>query len=419
MHKSTLFFIGLLSLVAGILGYNYFFQPLNGMFAQSVPVEPPSEQVVENVDPVSQALKDMSPEEKIAQLMLIPLEIDQNIADEIATESAVVPDAATESAETNDEIAVMDWLAAFKPAGVTLFGSNITKDTAQDTISQVRDALVQKPNMQNKPAVHPIIAVDHEGGVTQRFTGEGFTRLPSWKVQCSQEISEIERQWQISAVELEEVGINMVLAPVVDFAENHPILGTRICSSDPGQVVLYASAWYQTFFNAGIQPVFKHFPGIGKTTADLHTGFESVTVGSQEAAVYELLISNVENMEPQPPLAVMASHVGVTNQFAEIPCSLSEACLQELLSIAPDVLIVSDALEMEATKGENRSLIDVTRLAIRAGNHILVYGPGLDLETFDEIKADLGQLYVDSPTFRGSVDQAVNRVLKYKYSMVE
>src|SRR5690606_34890002 len=137
------------------------------------------------------------------------------------------------------------------------------------------------------------------------------------------------------------------------------------------------------------------------------------------AALYEALISSVGQMESQPTLAVMASHVGVANQFAEIPCSLSEACLQELKSLAPDVLVVSDALEMESTKGENRTLTDVTRLAIRAGNHVLVYVPGIEPESFEEIKSSLGQLYDESPTFRASVDQALTRVLTHKYSMME
>ncbi len=70
--------------------------------------------------------------------------------------------------------------------------------------------------------------VDHEGGSVQRLNGEGFTILPSWKRMCNQTAELRQSSLASSAAELAAVGIDVVLAPVVDVSHSNIVLRDRV-----------------------------------------------------------------------------------------------------------------------------------------------------------------------------------------------
>jgi len=410
MAKTTAALIFILFLLVVPLGYNYFFQPFAYLSEQSTEqIEPTPEPTP---DPVQTALENMTPEEKIAQLFLVPVVVKQEVMGG-ATQTTASSSSTTASsaaalsnllpASTLSEIPqeTLSWFSEFKPGGVTVFGSKLTKLTVQDFVNELQTTQESVPLM---------VATDHEGGTTQRLSGSGFTILPSWQAQCSQPLEEVERLWSASAKELKEAGIAVIFAPVVDVAQNHPALKTRVCSSDFDQVIEYGFAFYRNFQTAGVQPVLKHFPGIGQTKRDLHLAFDSVTVGINEALVYQSL---AENIAPNT-FAVMTSHAGVKNQFADVPCSLSKSCVQEIKNVAPNALIFTDALEMQSALQDTRDLPEAARLAVLAGNTHLVFGPSVTLEQLQEIHAALLAQYSDNPEFRATVDQAVTLGLEFK-----
>lgn len=75
-----------------------------------------------------------------------------------------------------DEIAAqVEQFAAWNIGGIVVFGSNISAEQAQVLTSELA----------KHPAWQPEILVDHEGGLVQRFSGTGFTRLPAWQVLCT------------------------------------------------------------------------------------------------------------------------------------------------------------------------------------------------------------------------------------------
>jgi beta-N-acetylhexosaminidase len=468
MPKTTAALIFILLLLTGLLGYNYFFKPFAKIEGQNQEKLIVSEQDLMNEQSgpyfgyasIKDLVASLEPAEKIAQLMLVPVELQFDVQPQLeqllqATPSAGVvtnsitsflpnptanpkanskansasnptansatnsttntatssPSAELRVISNNQTLSQEDeWeatvqaLAALKPGGVTIFGSQLGY---QETTQAILDLKQQIP-------LHPIFAVDHEGGSVQRLSGEGFTQLPSWREQCALEYDQAQELWQQSALELSQVGVSMILAPMVDFAKANAVLGSRICSGDTQTVLKYGLGFSDTFFAAGIQPVFKHFPGIGKTKLDLHTNFDTVQVGVEEAKLYQAIVDSPKKYTT----AVMVSHVGVKNQFADIPCSLSDACINELKSVEPKVLVLSDALEMKSATNEGRTLVKTIELAIRAGNHVLVFGPKVSIFELSDTTQQLVAIYDDSTIFRTAVDRAVTRVLEYKYSMM-
>lgn len=418
MPKTTAFFIFILLIVTTLLGYNYFFKPFvnpNDQVAQEV-VIPDELSMVQEPGPffgfatAQDVLASMSPAEKIAQLILVPVSLDMPVGQGVgqaATQAAT--QSATQSAtqltvQASNQTNILQEVATFKPGGITFFGADLPFQETTQTISQLQEQI----------PFAPIFAVDHEGGTVQRLAGEGFTILPSWRAQCALELDQAQELWQQSALELSQAGITMILAPMVDFATTNSVLGSRICSSDTQKVVEYGLSMSDVFYQAGIQPVFKHFPGIGKTKVDLHNNFDTVQIGPDEASVYQDLLKAPKKYTT----AVMVSHVGVENQFATVPCSLSDTCISELKNADPSVLIVSDALEMKSATSIGRTLQSTIELAIRAGNHILVFGPDVTVAELAQNTQELALIYEDSSTFRAAVDRAVTRVLEYKYSMM-
>lgn len=432
MPKSTAVLIIILLLLASLLGYNYFYQPFSNIGQQNeeqsflADEDATAEQSAEyfGFASIQDLVASMEPDEKIAQLMLVPvdLQFDAETQSEqllqatpsagVATNSAASsPSAELRVISSNQTLSQEDeWeatvqaLAELQPGGVTIFGTRLPNQETAEKIFDVDQELF----------LPPIVAVDHEGGTVQRLSGEGFTQLPSWREQCALEYEQAQELWQQSAVELSQIGINMILAPMVDFAATNSVLGSRICSGDTQKVVEYGLGLSDAFFATGIQPVFKHFPGIGKTRLDLHTNFDTVQIGTDEATVYQSLVEAPKEYTT----AVMVSHVGVENQFANVPCSLSDTCINELKSIDPNVLVVSDALEMKSATSTGRTLLNTIELAIRAGNHVLVFGPDVTVQELARNNQQLVAIYEDSTTFRTTVDRAVTRVLEYKYSMM-
>lgn len=73
---------------------------------------------------------------------------------------------------------------------------------------------------------------------------------------------------------LKELGVTVNFAPDVDVSgqPDNSVIGDRSYSNDPAVVTRYADAYARGMRDAGIMPVFKHFPGHGSASGDSHTG---------------------------------------------------------------------------------------------------------------------------------------------------
>lgn len=424
---STYVLIAILALAAVLSGFNYFFKPFSEYtpFAPSENPAQETEQVVsEPTVPLSRTEKvdaivsSLTPDEKIAQLIALPIEAEDFLASiaaqvaerqefqkskEAASEAYVgflTGDTLTEEEAQMfvppEELFLKDW------GFVTLFGSNISHTQATQITSYIDDK-----NTQDIPVW---VMVDHEGGTVQRLGGTGFTDLPSWQEQCAGELLAMAEPWKASASELSQVGVDVVLAPVLDIAQAHPILKSRVCSADAAKIYEFSTAFITTYNDAGILPVLKHFPGIGPTRKDLHTAFDTVDVQDESVSLYRSLL------EVYPYSAVMTGHVGVTSQDETTPCSLSSDCVGQLYELFPSVLTITDALEMKATGVDNKTvyLEDVALEAVKAGNTVLLFGPTVTQSDVKIVHDRLLREYNNSFEFRELVNKHVRLIVEYK-----
>jgi len=388
---STAFLVLLLLILAIATGYNYMYRPFYSYF--SVPedselVATDSAELTAEAVERRWSIEQLSVEQKIAQLLLVPFPLEE--ADVAASTSAE-----------------LDQIFALQPGGVLVFGSQISAVQARQTLGRITAQF-------RGDTVPLLIAVDHEGGSVQRFSGDGFSTLPSPRQFCAQPREDRLALLEQSAQELAQIGVNLVLAPVVDVATSSAVLTDRICSGDPEVVAEYAQDYVVSFVNQSIIPVIKHYPGIGSTTKDLHKTFDEQIVLTKDVFPFRAVL------DEHPLLGVLSSHMGVLNQIPGLPCSLSADCIDQLRSTHPLVFVVSDSLTMESasfvaeTNTYDRSLEDRAIRAVLAGNQLLVFGPELTVDEAIELRDEMVLEYATNPLFAQAVDEAVQRVLDLK-----
>ncbi len=383
------FFIILLALAAGLLGYNYFYRPFEVAQTNDIQMGDKNPEINEQIKNTPEyILSKLSTQEKVSQLIASPVVVSEYFAPE---------EQASDSAQ----------LSEMKTGFYTLFGKEISATQAQEVILDIRaqNAVLN---------VRPYIAVDHEGGSVQRLSGQGFTKLVSWKELCALETVDRKAALKQSANELRKVSIDIVFAPVLDVGAN-AVLKDRICSADSYAIVADRSMDYVTIFaNVGIMPVLKHFPGIGLTKKDLHKDYDFVSVLENDVKLYKYIIDQNKRV------GVMTAHVGVTSQDKEIPCSVSPYCVSELNKAYPNILVFTDALEMSAALYDfnnpkvPKSLTQVSKEAVLAGNNVLVYGQSVAQEDLSAVITELSKEYESNPALKALVDKSVLKIIEYK-----
>ena len=419
MSRITNWVILILCLLVVLTGYNYFVRPFASLsqWTNSLSLASPSPSPTPST--ALAMWQGLTTDQKIWQLLAAPVVINQR--------SIATPLIASASADFSPPTKAQQWLSGQHPGWVTIFGEQISSHSARLVIDQLTDLSLVPTD---QPLTWwPVVMVDHEGGEVQRLSGLGFTRLPSWQSTCQLSQERKIAIWQQSARELKSVGIDVVLAPVVDMASRHPILKTRICAADYQTVTTNSQLWITIFKEAGLTSVIKHFPSIGQTTKDLHREFDRITVTADDAQLYRSLLDQF------PDLGVMVSHVGVINQYQHLPCSLSSSCIGQLSQLYPQALVISDALEMKSAAYVNpqvwglpdsngsssarsapaqKTLADIAYQAILAGNDVLVFGQSVDQTQLETIVQRLSQAYGSDKLFTQAADRQGERVISWK-----
>jgi len=403
-NAGSYIFIFILILLTIGSGYNYFYQPFENWSASTPTIEPSPITI-----PIPIPETDDQIRAKLLQLIAVPIKIDS----------------------TNASLsAQLSWIETNNPGFVTLFGEKIATDSAKAVISAIKD----RPSAQNQfpyseranlskltyDDLIPFVAVDHEGGSVQRLSGSGFTKLPSWQKLCEETSAERKDILDTSANELSIADVDIVFAPVLDLATANPVMKDRICSDQLDITAQAAMEYANVFTSFGIVPVFKHFPGIGAITEDLHTATDSAFIS------YDQVIAFRRVLDIFPYAGVMTTHVLVENQSATTPCSLTKECVDQLDITYPKLVIFSDALDMEsalATAGSEsadleKRIVPVAKNAIYAGNTVLVFGPVVSLAVIDSIVDNMLQEFRQSPDFARQVNSNMNKIIQLKTGIV-
>ncbi len=278
--------------------------------------------------------------------------------------------------------------------------------------------------MQAHSAVPLWIAIDEEGGrVSRLHPRHGFSRKLSAQALGQQSVQATAEQAQRIAQELQQVGVNMNFAPVVDVASNpnNPVIVQlqRSFGSDPLAVTAHARRAVQVYREHGVVAVLKHFPGHGSSQGDSHHEFVDVSKSWSESELlpYQIMIDAGEAE------AIMSAHLVHQRWDSEHPATLSRTLIQGLLrdELRFDGLVVSDDLEMAAIS-KRYPLQEAMERAIDAGVDVLlianngVFDPNIALRARGLLEASVqaGRLS------EAQVDAAVRRnlLLKHRFGLL-
>lgn len=266
--------------------------------------------------------------------------------------------------------------------------------------------------IENETGVTPLIASDEEGGVVSRLP-EDMGKMPSAMALATLDDPEVVYEAALwSGQELLGVGINFVLAPVLDINNNlnNPVIGVRSYGMDAETVCKMGRAAICGYRDAGILCAGKHFPGHGDTAVDTHLDFALIQKGRAELKELELQPFEMAIQEQIP--SIMAAHVAFAGEDG-LPATLSRQVITGLLreEMGFEGLIVSDCMEMDAIRAHYGVADGVVR-SVKAGVDLIGISRNLD-DVRESLRA-LRAAVEDGSLPMERIDEAVTRILAAK-----
>ncbi|QEC48866.1 beta-N-acetylhexosaminidase [Baekduia soli] len=166
-------------------------------------------------------------------------------------------------------------IARGEAAGVILFGRNV-RDVAQVRRTVGSLQAIRRPDGLDVPL---LVMVDQEGGPVRRLAGP-----PAAAAGDTAGTTQARANGRAAAGLLRAAGINVDLAPVVDVARPGTALlaERRAYGTDPATVAARAGAFAAGLRTGGVQPVLKHFPGLGAAAANTDDGAVRIDLTAAE-----------------------------------------------------------------------------------------------------------------------------------------
>lgn len=301
------------------------------------------------------------------------------------------------------------------PGGCLFFSYNIakSKEEIQSFISSIRRFYKENGNVQ------PYLAIDQEGGYVNRLRGITSPFPSSKTVASTMTVEQAQNLYETQAAEMQELGFNMNLAPVVEVEtpENEDFLDTRSFGTLE-KVLQYAPIEINAFESRKIATVLKHFPG--NTNTDPHTGLPELRVSREQ--LENTLLAPFRELLPLSS-ALLMSHARVfvsdhddsgSEAVMDIysPACLSSFWVSEVVrkSFGFDGLVLSDDIFMAALAKNGFPPEDAVVMAVEAGVDVIM----LSEKRFGSVGAMLLKESSQSENFSRKIDEAVCRIIKYK-----
>lgn len=300
----------------------------------------------------------------------------------------------------NDEI--ISLIKDYKIGGVVLYKKNY-----HDITSMIE--LINKLKEINTTNIPLFIAIDQENGRVNRFPSEIERIYSPGKQTKTSNIEIINECNNITAEILNNVGINMNLAPVLDINyDNSKIIGNRSYGQTKEEVIKYIVPCIKNYQSKGIIPVIKHFPGHGLTNEDSHyliPAISNISKMEEDLVIYDEAIKN--NCD-----AIMIGHLKVKG-YGKEPASINKKIIRKYLIDKYNYqgLIITDDLRMNIMQ-YIYGLKNMTNKSILAGSNILMikYKP-------NDIKKLYNKLYkmIDKGIINNNlIEENYNTIIKIK-----
>ncbi|RKQ28663.1 beta-N-acetylhexosaminidase [Oceanobacillus halophilus] len=344
---------------------------------------------------IDNAIKGMTLQEKIGQMLMPDF---RNWNGENVTE--MLPE-------------IEQLIQEYHLGGVILFAENVV--TTEQTARLVADY------QEASEKYGLLMTIDQEGGIVTRL--QSGTHMPgNMALGATRSPETAENVGQVIGAELQALGINMNLAPVLDVNNNpdNPVIGVRSFGESPELVADMGTAYIQGLQNTGVAATAKHFPGHGDTDVDSHLGLPEVPHDKERLLEVELFPFQ-QAMEKGID-AVMTAHVTFPEiddtkvisqkdgKEISLPATLSHKVLTGLMreEMGYDGVIITDALNMAAIT-EHFGSVDAVIQSVKAGTDIILMPVGLE-----EVADGLMEAVETGEITEERIEESVKRILTLK-----
>ncbi|WP_331272267.1 glycoside hydrolase family 3 N-terminal domain-containing protein [Motilibacter aurantiacus] len=264
------------------------------------------------------------------------------------------------------------------------------------------------------------VATDQEGGAVQVLRGPGFSAMPSALAQGRLPTATLMARARSWGRQLQGAGVNLNLAPVVDTvpspaaaASNAPIgHWERQYGYTPTSVAAAGVAVTRGMLAAGVGTAVKHFPGLGRVTANTDTARNVVDrVTTRTDAYLRPFAAAVKAGSP----FVMVSSAYYRRIDPSRPAAFSSTVIDGMLrhDLGFHGVVISDDIGNAVQLSEWSPAERAVRFLAAGGDMVLTVNPSVVPEM---VSAVLAKVKADSG-FAKRVDAAALRVLRAKERM--
>ena len=369
--------IGALALTTGCGLHNPFTSK-----AEPVTYESVAQSELSPEQKVDKLVANMSDADKVGQLMMIGIH----------------------GKSLNDDAKFM--LNEYRVGGIILFDRNMeSKDQVKTLITDINKA-------GKSAGLTPLfLGIDQEGGAVARMDDK-LIKVPPAEEVGKEPVEQAAALAREVGTELKELGFNINFAPVADLGLTYG----RSYSTNPDEVVRYASAVGKSYDEAGLWYSYKHFPGIGKTDVDLHADTSIVPV-SKETLLSEdtkVFVDLIKQSKPNT-YTIMVSHAMYPQIDPDHPSSLSKTIITDWLrkDMGYNGVVVTDDMDMGAL-AKHYTFGDMAVQSILAGSDILLVCH--EYEHMQEAYNGLMKAVKDGRISKERLDESVKRILLMKMS---
>jgi beta-N-acetylhexosaminidase len=224
--------------------------------------------------------------------------------------------------------------------GVILFPENVA---SRSQLRSLTGALQRASAQGGGPGV--VVAVDQEGGPVKRLSGPP-SKSPN-QLAALGSAPAARSQGVATGTYLSSLGINVDFAPVLDVPGPGSFMASRAFGRTPGAVGRLGGAFAAGLSSGGVTPTLKHFPGLGRATAntDLRTSVVQAPAGALRA--------DMQAFEPaiQAGAGMVMMSTATYRAFGSLPAALNPTLVGQLRnSLGFGGVVVTDDLEGGAVK---------------------------------------------------------------------
>jgi beta-N-acetylhexosaminidase len=260
-----------------------------------------------------------------------------------------------------------------------------------------------------------LVGVNQEGGLVQGLSGPGFSRIPSALVQGRLSSATLAADAKVWGRQLRRAGVNLDFAPVADTvppgtgAHNAPIGQLqREFGHQPLNVANHVAAFIDGMRAAGVATTAKHFPGLGRVTANTDDSADVTdSVTTSHDAYLQPFARAISDKVPFVMVSLATYERIDPSAIAAFSPTITKGLLRTTLGFTG--VIASDSLTAAAVTSVAPA--DRARRFLQAGGDLIVLGklaPAISMAT------GLAASAAADPAFASEVDAAVRHVLRAK-----